>query len=447
MTLQTPSADSAPPMSIKSVAASSMIGTTIEWFDFFAYATAAALVLNVLFFPSTDPLVGTILAFGGIAVGYFGRPLGSVVFGHYGDRIGRKAMLVTSLLIMGAATFAIGLLPTYATWGIAAPILLMTLRFIQGFALGGEWGGAVLMVIEHAEPRTKRFWASFPQSGLAVGLTLSTLCFVGLKQMPEEAFRTWGWRVPFLLSAVLVLVGLLIRLKITETPEFEALRKAGGQVRLPIVETFRHQWRQVLLAAFCFANIGAIFYALFTFSVTYGTARHGFSQTATLWMGTLCAVISIVGFPIAGHLADRYGTGRVFMLGVLGTTAFAVPMYWLIDTGSIWVATLGYALATVSFCGSYGTLGALYSEAFDVSVRYTGMSLSLGVGTLVGSAFVPMIYVELLDRYQSSWAISTYIVLTGLISLAAAAGMLRLSGREQPAATVAVPAHAAPNNV
>jgi MFS transporter, MHS family, shikimate and dehydroshikimate transport protein len=414
-------------MSITTVAASSMIGTTIEWFDFFAYATAAALVLNVLFFPSADPLVGTILAFGGIAVGYFGRPLGSVVFGHFGDRVGRKTMLVISLLIMGAATFAIGLLPTYASWGIAAPILLMTLRFLQGFALGGEWGGAVLMVIEHAEPRSRRFWASFPQAGLALGLTLSTLCFVALKQMPEAAFQSWGWRVPFLLSAVLVLVGLMIRLKITETPEFEALREAGGQVRLPIVDTFRHHWRQVILAALCFANIGAIFYALFTFSVTYGTTRLGFSQTATLWMGTLCAVIAIIGFPAAGRLADRYGTGRVFTLGVLGTTVFAVPMYWLIDTGSLWIATLGYVLATVSFCGSYGTLGALYAEAFDVSVRYTGMSLSLGVGTLVGSAFVPMIYVELLDRFHSSWTISLYIVLTGVISLAAATLLLRLT--------------------
>lgn len=404
-----------------------MIGTTIEWFDFFAYATAAALVLNVLFFPAADPLVGTILAFGGIAVGYFGRPLGSVVFGHFGDRIGRKTMLVTSLLIMGAATFAIGLLPTYASWGIAAPILLMTLRFIQGFALGGEWGGAVLMVIEHAEPSRKRFYASFPQSGLALGLALSTLCFVGLKQMPDAAFQAWGWRVPFLISAVLVLVGLMIRLKITETPEFEAMRQSGKQVRLPIVDTLSHQWRQVLLAALCFANIGAIFYALFTFSVTYGTTRLGFSQTSTLWMGTLCAVVSIVGFPVAGHLADRYGTGRVFMTGVVGTTLFAIPMYWLIDTGDLWLATLGYVLATVSFCASYGTLGALYAEAFDVSLRYTGMSLSLGIGTIIGSAFVPMIYVELLDRYHSSWAISTYIVGTGVISLLAAAGLVRIS--------------------
>lgn len=426
------------PAGIRTIVVSSLVGTTVEWFDFFAYATAAALVLNVLFFPTYDPLVGTILAFGGIAVGYFGRPLGSIVFGHYGDRVGRKAMLVYSLLIMGGATFVIGLLPTYDAIGVAAPIILLMLRFVQGFALGGEWGGAVLMVVEHADRKRRGFYASFPQVGLALGLTLSTLIFLGLKQMPDAAFQAWGWRVPFLLSAVLVLVGLVIRLRITETPEFQAMRSSGTQHRLPIVETLRTHWRQVLLAALCFANIGAIFYALFTFSVTYGATRLGFSETTTLMIGILCSVISLIGFPIAGSLSDRFGRTTVFVVGAAGTTLFAFPMFWLIDTGNVALAALGYGLATISFCGSYGTLGILYAEAFDVSLRYTGMSLSLGIGTIVGSSFVPIIYVELLNLYDGSWAISAYIVGTGVISILAALGLARTSSKSHNPTTDAL---------
>ncbi|MET0454492.1 MAG: MFS transporter [Mycobacterium sp.] len=413
---------------IRTVVASSVIGTVVEWFDFFAYSTAAAMVFNVLFFPQYDSVVGTILAFGGIAVGYFGRPLGSIFFGHFGDRIGRKAMLVVSLFTMGGATFLIGLMPTYATIGIAAPAILLTLRFLQGFALGGEWGGAVLLVVEHAPPRRRGFFASFPQVGLAIGLSLATLTYLALVQLPPAQFQSWGWRIPFLLSAILVFVGMVIRLKITETPQFEALRQRGGQVKLPFVETLRTHGGQVALCALTFGTIGGVFYALFTFSVTYGKDFIGQSTNLMLAVSTLCAAVSVIGLPIAGHLADRFGVRAVFCSGVVVTIVTAFPAFWLIDSGSTVWLTLGYLLITVGFCGSYGTLGLLYAQAFDVSVRYTGISLGIGLGTIIGSAFVPIIYLELLDTFGGSWAISAYLVLTGIVAVATSIGLTRRNG-------------------
>jgi len=422
-------ATTAPPSSIRTIVASSVVGTTVEWFDFFAYSTAAALILNGLFFPDYDPLVGTILAFGGIAVGYFGRPLGSIVFGHFGDRIGRKRMLVISLVLMGVATFLIGLLPTYAAIGVAAPILLMVLRFVQGFALGGEWGGAVLLVVEHAEPRRRAFLGSFPQVGLALGLTLSTLVFLPLVALPDDAFAVWGWRVPFLISAVLVLVGLFIRLKITETPEFEKMRDAGRAARVPLWETLRTHPAQVVLAALSFAVIGAVFYMLFTFSLTYGTRFVGHTEPEMLTIATICSVLALGGLPLAGRLADRFGVAKVFATGAVVSVLLAFPSFWLIDTGSLAAAYVAYLATTIGFCATYGTLGVLYAQAFDVRIRYTGMSLALGIGTIVGSAFVPMIYLELLAVFGGSWAISLYIVVAGLITLVSSALLHRLTRR------------------
>ena len=406
--------------SMRTIALSSLLGTTVEWFDFFAYSTAAALVVNTLFFPEYDPVVGTILAFGGIAVGYFGRPLGSIVFGHFGDRIGRKTMLVLSLMLMGGATFAIGLLPTYAQIGVAAPLLLMSLRFIQGFALGGEWGGAVLIVVEHAPTNRKGLYGSVPQIGLALGLTLATLIYLGLNQLPATAFESWGWRVPFLASAVLVVLGLLIRLKISETPEFEAIRAQGRSARVPIAETLSTHWREVCLAALSFAGIGAVFYMLFTFSLTYGTEYIGFDRGQMLLMATLCSIGAAIGIPVAGHLADKHGARRIFTIGSAAIAITAFPSFWLIDTGNLMLALFGYALATIAFCASYGTLGVLYADAFDVRIRYTGISLALGIGTIVGSAFVPIIYLELLSTYGGSWAISLYMIVAGAISMISA---------------------------
>lgn len=431
----------AAPSQIRTIVASSVVGTTVEWFDFFAYSTAAALILNGLFFPDYDPLVGTILAFGGIAVGYFGRPLGSIVFGHFGDRIGRKQMLVISLVLMGAATFLIGLLPTYAAIGIAAPILLMVLRFVQGFALGGEWGGAVLLVVEHAEPRRRAFLGSFPQVGLALGLTLSTLVFLPLVALPGDAFAEWGWRVPFLISAVLVLVGLFIRLKITETPEFEKMRDAGKAAKVPLWDTLKTHPAQVLLAALSFAVIGAVFYMLFTFSLTYGTEFIGHERSEMLTIATICSVLALGGLPLAGKLADRFGVAKVFAAGTILSVLLAFPAFWLIDTGSLAAAYVAYLAMTIAFCATYGTLGVLYAQAFDVRIRYTGMSLALGIGTIIGSAFVPIIYLELLSVFGGSWAIALYIVVAGLVTLVSATLLHRLTRRAAQRSAASVPSN------
>lgn len=417
---------------MKTIVASSVIGTTVEWFDFFAYSTAAALVLNALFFPDYDPLVGTILAFGGIAVGYLGRPLGSIVFGHFGDRVGRKQVLVLSLVTMGLATFAIGLLPTYATIGIAAPLILMVLRFVQGFALGGEWGGAVLLVVEHAAPGRRAFLGSFPQVGLALGLTLSTLSFLPLVALPGDAFTAWGWRIPFLVSALLVVVGLFIRLRIAETPEFEQMRDAGRASRVPLWDTLRTHSAQVILAALSFAVIGAVFFMLFTFSLTYGTEFIGHSRTEMLTVATVCSVLALFGLPLAGWLADRIGVWKVFAFGTVLSILLAFPAFLLIDTGSLLAAYVAYIATTIGFCGTYGTLGVLYAQAFDVRIRYTGMSLALGIGTILGSAFVPMIYLELLSVFEGSWAIALYMVCAGIVSLTASALLQRAAKRGTP---------------
>lgn len=414
-----------PGPSMRTIAFSSLMGTTIEWFDFFAYSTAAALIINSLFFPDYDPVVGTILAFGGIAVGYFGRPLGSVIFGHFGDRVGRKTMLVLSLMLMGGATFAIGLLPTYSQIGVAAPLLLMSLRFVQGFALGGEWGGAVLIVVEHAPAQQRGLYGSVPQIGLALGLSLATLIYLGLNQLPDMVFASWGWRVPFLASAVLVIVGLLIRLRISETPEFESLRAEGRSSRMPIMDALRTHWREIVLAALSFAGIGAVFYMLFTFSLTYGTEYIGFDRGLMLTIATICSVLSMIGLPIAGRLADIYGARRIFGIGSAAIAVTALPSFWMIDTGNVVLAFLGYLLATIAFCAAYGTLGVLYADAFDARVRYTGISLALGLGTILGSAFVPIIYLELLSTFDGSWAISLYMILAGAVSLAASALLRR----------------------
>lgn len=407
--------------SMRTIALSSLMGTTVEWFDFFAYSTAAALIMNSLFFPDYDPIVGTILAFGGIAVGYFGRPLGSVVFGHFGDRIGRKTMLVLSLVLMGGATFAIGLLPTYAQIGVAAPLLLMSLRFVQGFALGGEWGGAVLIVVEHAPAKRRGLYGSVPQIGLALGLTLATLIYLALNQLPETAFASWGWRVPFLASAVLVIVGLFIRMRISETPEFETLRAEGRSSRMPIVDALKTQWREIVLAALSFAGIGAVFYMLFTFSLTYGMEYIGFDRGLMLIIATACSLLSVIGLPFAGRLADAYGARKIFGIGSAAIAVIAFPSFWLIDTGSVVLAFLGYVLATIAFCAAYGTLGVLYADAFHARVRYTGISLALGLGTILGSAFVPIIYLELLSTFGGSWAISIYMIVAGAISMVTSA--------------------------
>lgn len=408
---------------VRTVAVASMIGTTVEWFDFFGYATAAALVFGVLFFPEYDPLVGTLLAFGGIAVGYLSRPLGSIVFGHFGDRIGRKSMLVVSLSVMGIATFLIGALPTYAAIGVMAPVLLLTLRFVQGFALGGEWGGAVLMSVEHSPPGRRGYYGSFPQTGVALGLLLATLIFLGLSTLPEEQFMSWGWRIPFLASALLVAFGLYIRLKIIETPAFQRVKETHTEARVPILDTLRTHWKEVILTCLSYLVIGGIFYVIFVFSLTYGTEQLGLERSTMLTLTVFSSAFSFLGLLFFGHLSDKVGRKRTYVAGSLLVIASAFPIFWLINTEVFVLMLLGYLLATVGFCVTYGPMGTLFSEAFDVRVRYTGMSLGLTIGTILGAAFVPIIFTQMLATFGSYWPISVYLIVVSVISAVAAAAL------------------------
>ena len=309
--------------SIKLVAVASMIGTTIEWYDFFLYGTAAALIFNRLFFPTFDPLVGTLASFGTYTVGFVARPIGGIVIGHYGDRIGRKSMLVLTLLIMGVATFGIGLLPTYAQVGPWAAVSLVVLRLAQGFAVGGEWGGAVLMAVEHAPAGRRGFYGSWPQLGVPAGLLLSTAVFAQFARLPEDQFLSWGWRVPFLLSLLLVGVGLIIRLQIQETPAFTRLKAAQTEARRPIIELLRSQRKEVLLAMGARLAENGAFYIYTVFVLVYGTQKVGLDRQTVLNGVLIAAACALVAIPVCGALSDRLGRRPVYLFGASVTARFA----------------------------------------------------------------------------------------------------------------------------
>ncbi|MGP3947053.1 MFS transporter, partial [Streptomyces sp. 6N106] len=340
------SAAPAPPTpgSLKRIVAASLIGTTIEWYDFFLYGSAAALVFNKLFFPDSDPLVGTLLSFLTYAVGFAARPVGALVFGHYGDRLGRKKLLILSLLLMGGATCAIGLLPTHATVGSAAPVLLTALRLIQGFALGGEWGGAVLLVSEHGDARRRGFWASWPQTGAPAGQLLATGVLSALTALlSDDAFEAWGWRVPFLLSGVLVLVGLWIRLSVDESPVFkaaqaraEARKVTAGEAateKMPLVAVLRHHWRDVLIAMGARMAENISYYVITAFVLVYATSDHvGLGKQTALNAVLIASAVHFAVIPAWGALSDRIGRRPVYLLGAVGVGAWAFPFFLLIDT-------------------------------------------------------------------------------------------------------------------
>jgi MFS family permease len=323
------------------VLAANLIGTTVEWYDFFIYTTAAALVFGQLFFPEQTPLMGTLLAFGTYAVGFFARPVGGVAAGHYGDRIARKSMLVLTLVVMGLATFLIGLLPTHATIGIWAPILLVVLRFLQGFAVGGEWGGATLMAVEYAPEGRRGLFGGFPGMGIPLGLVIATAVFSLFSALPDEQFLSWGWRVPFLLSIVLVAVGLFIRLKILETPAFRQMQESGGESRLPIVEVITDYWRSILLTMGAFFLVNGGFYVVITFMLTYGTESVGVDRGVMLTGNLIAASVEVVAIGVFAALSDYVGRRPIYLAAAVFLGLFTFPMFWMINTGSaplIWLA-------------------------------------------------------------------------------------------------------------
>ncbi|MFE5813766.1 MFS transporter [Streptomyces sp. NPDC056479] len=386
----TPSTPSERIRQLRRVALSGLLGTAVEFYDFLVYGTVAALVFGELFFPGADPAVGTIAAFGTFAAGYCARPLGGIVFGHFGDRLGRKSMLLLTMGLMGGASFLIGLLPTYDTIGIWAPVLLIALRVLQGIAIGGEWGGATLMVVEHAGERRRGLWSSFTQMGAPLGSLLSSVVVTLVVAMPRDQFTAWGWRVPFLLSVVLLGVGLFVRLKVVESPLFAEVKKNRAESRLPILDVLRRP-RALLLA--CCVGIGAFTAQslLTSYLIAYATGI-GYARSQVLTALTVSAAVALVVLPCASALSDRVGRRPVVLTGAVLSAATAFPVLALVDSESpgalILAVVIGHGIAQSTM---YGPLGALLTEMFGTRVRYTGASLGYQGATLVGAGFSPMI--------------------------------------------------------
>jgi MFS family permease len=412
--------ENCPETRIQRVALASFVGTAVEWYDFFLYGTASALVFRKLFFPHFSPLPGTLASFASFGVGFIARPVGGILFGHFGDRVGRKSMLVVTLILMGAATFLIGLLPTFEQVGILSPLLLVVLRLVQGFAVGGEWGGATLMAVEHAPGKNRHFYASWPQLGVPAGFVLSTAVFAVFSSLPEKQFLAWGWRLPFLLSIVLVATGLFIRLQIKETPAFSQVKESGTTFRVPMLEVLRKYPSAASLATgVVFVNSSGHYLAT-VFGLLYLTEQLGVARGIVLTGLMLGSAISGAGILLLAHVADRLGRQAVAISSAAFLLLLSYPYFWLINsrqTALIWLA-----LSLWGFAGGalYGVTGVLLAELFDVRVRYSGISLGYQMAGLLGGAPAPIIAALLLHWTRgASWSVATYLAASSLITLIA----------------------------
>ncbi|CUJ10774.1 MFS transporter [Achromobacter xylosoxidans] len=377
----------------------SMMGTTIEWYDFFLYGTAAALIFNKIFFPSFDPLTGTLAAFATYSVGFFARPLGGVIFGHYGDRIGRKSMLLITLLLMGVPTILIGLIPSYEQIGYWAAVLLVLMRFLQGIAVGGEWGGAVLMAVEHAPQGKKGFFGSLPQAGVAPGLILSSLAMGAVAGLPEQDMLSWGWRLPFLASVVLLAVGWFIRVKVAESPDFEQMRDKGAKVEVPVAAVLRHHRRALWTVVGARLAEVTWFYTVVTFSLAYATGTLGIPRAVMLDATIWGAALALFTMPLFGMLGDRIGHKWVFMAGAVGILACAPLFFQLLATGQTgWIIVAVCLAVGLVYACLYGPEGTLFSSQFPAEVRYTGISLAVQVSGAIGGGLAPIVATWLLAR-------------------------------------------------
>lgn len=415
---------------VKRVVLASFVGTTIEWYDYFLYGTAAALVFPQVFFPESSNFDGTLKALATYAVGFFARPVGGIVFGHFGDRIGRKAMLVTTLTMMGLATFLMGLLPGHAQIGVWAPILLVTLRVVQGFGVGGEWGGAVLMAVEHGTVGRRGFYASWVQAGVPVGMLLATGVFAIFSTMDEKAFLSWGWRVPFLLGALLLAVGTFIRLKVMESPVFERLQaerarqsaaeQAANQESLPIVEVLRTQWREVLLAMGARFAENACFYIYTVVSISFAVKWLGLEKPMILTGIMIASAVQLVVIPLFGMLSDRVGRRPVYLAGALVVLIFAWPFFLMLESRETWLIWLALIIGLVAHSLMYAPQAAFFSELFGTGVRYTGASLGYQVASPLAGGLAPFICIWLLGKYDgASLPMAIYLGIMCVITLVA----------------------------
>jgi metabolite-proton symporter len=398
------------------------IGTAIEWYDFFLYSTVTGLVFARLYFPRADPLVGTLEAFGVYAVGFLARPIGAAIFGHYGDRLGRKAALVVTLLMMGIATFLVALVPGYQTIGIWGGVILTVLRFLQGIGVGGEWGGSVLLSMEWAQSNRHRgFITSWPQFGVPAGLFLSNLAVLAMSAASGEQFLTWGWRVPFLFSIVLVVLGLYIRLGIQETPVFVRLVAERRIERAPVLEVLRRHPREILLTALCRMAEQAPFYLFTAFVFAYGTGVLHLDRDFLLIAVLAAATLSFVSIPFFGHLSDRLGRKRVYMLGAALTGAYGFAYFLLLNTRVPWLVAAAIIFSLVPHDMMYGPQAALIAESFTGRLRYSGSSLGYQLSSLIAGGPAPLVASWLLSRYHSATPIAAFVFGCAVVSLLATA--------------------------
>ena len=405
----------------RQVMVSSVVGTAIEWYDFFLYATASALVFGQLFFPRFDPAVGTIAAFGTFMIGYISRPLGAVVFGHFGDRIGRKATLVTTLMIMGIATFIIGLLPSYEAIGIWAPALLILMRFCQGLGVGGEWGGAVLMVVETAPPEKRGFYGALPQMGVPIGLLLSTAAFALTARLPNDQFLSWGWRLPFLISIALIGVGLFIRLRVMESPMFEQVRAEKKVSTAPFIELLRTYPKQIVLAIGTRFATDITFNVINVFMLAYGTQQLGLPRELFLNSILLGCAVALVTLPIFGKISDVFGRRKVYLCGAIFVIIYGFLFFKLVETKEPIYIMLAYICGiALRPASTYGVQSTWFAELFGTRVRYTGASLPYQIAGIITSGPAPLISAWLFANYNSTTPIAIYIAITGFLSFVSA---------------------------
>ncbi|MFF8605315.1 MFS transporter [Streptomyces sp. NPDC015346] len=419
------------------LAAASLAGTAIEFYDFFVYGTAAALVLGPLFFPTFSPLAGTLAAFGTFAVGFVARPLGSALFGHIGDRYGRRPVMFASLMLTGCATVAVGCVPSYATLGITAPVLLLVLRFLQGLGLGGEWGGAVLLTAEHAPEGRRALWASFPQIGPPVGFLLANGVMLALSAgLTDAQFREWGWRVPFWAAGLLAAGGLLLRSSLAETPQFQRLAAEGRRADAPLTEVARDHWRLVLLTAGALAVGYAVFYTVSTWALAYGTERLGIDRTVMLVCVMGAVAISGIVTPFVAILGDRYGRRPLCLAGCAASAVWMFPMVGLLHTGRPMLMFLGFTGALLAFITMFAVVAAYLPELYEPRVRCTGAAVGYNLAGVLGGALTPIVATAVASGGTGApWGVAAYLTVVALVSL----GCFALLPETKPAARAESP--------
>jgi MFS transporter, MHS family, shikimate and dehydroshikimate transport protein len=408
-------------VSMRTVVAASTIGTTVEWYDFLIYATAASLVLNKLFFPTEDPLVGTLISISTIGVGFFARPIGAIILSHFGDRLGRKSMLILTLMSMGVATTLIGVLPTYASIGIAAPILLVACRLVQGIAVGGEWGGAVLIATEHSPPDRRGFYGSLVQIGFPLGMALGTASFFALAYLDDQQFMSWGWRLPFVASSALVVVGIFIRWRIDETPDFKRVLREGKVSRIPVLEAIRRHPKDLLIGLGARITEISWIYVLTIFGLSYAVTNLGLPRSLVLGAIALGAAVELITIPLFGHLSDHVGRRLIYLLGCVAAICLSFPIFWAIATRDPIIVVLAFVIGmSVGHGIMYGVQASFLSEMFPSNLRYSGASLGYQIAAPIGGGLVPLAAAAIVGlTHGATWPVSLLMIFIASVTVLA----------------------------